>query len=276
MTAWIWSNGKLIAADELCVSPFDRGLTVGLGLFETVLAIDGRPMLLARHLARHAAGCARLGWSAPDSIGIEKGIHDLLSANRLTAGKSRVRLFQTAGSGTLADLSPGQGALTLLTAVPLPDGPERLSLTNSPWVRNERSALAGLKCASYAENLLALADAQARGFDEPLFLNTRDELCETATANLFLVTNGTLRTPALRSGCLPGIARGLVLELARNQGLAAEETTLGLDDLHRADEIFVTSALRGIVPINRLDDRHFIPGPITLRLKSVDLPGFAP
>ncbi len=264
MPEWIWSNGTLIAADELRVSPFDRGLTVGLGLFETILAVDGRPAFFDRHLARHAVGCARLGWPALDSAKVEQGIHDLLHANHLTTGTARVRLFQSAGSGPLADLSQGSSALTLLTAVPLTPGPEAISLTLSPWVRNERSALAGLKCASYAENLLALAAAQAAGFDEPLFLNTRNEVCETATANLFVVKDGNLRTPALTSGCLPGIARARVLEIARSQGLPTEVTTLQLEDLQAADELFLTSSLRGIVPVIRLDDLRFAPGPIAL------------
>lgn len=268
----IWCNGTLIAADELRVSPFDRGLTVGLGLFETILAVDGRPVFLDQHLARHAVGCARFGWPTPDSAKVGQGIHDLLHANHLTTGRARVRLFQTAGNGPLADLAQGPSALTLLTAAPLTPGPETISLTLSPWVRNERSPLAGLKCASYAENLLALAAAQAAGFDEPLFLNTRDEVCEVATANLFLVKDGTLRTPALTSGCLPGIARAQVLANARAQGLPTEETTLHLADLHHADELFLTSSLRGIVPINRFDDLHLPPGPITIHLRSADIP----
>jgi branched-chain amino acid aminotransferase len=266
MPEWIWSNGALIAADELRVSPFDRGLTVGLGLFETILAVDGRPVFLDQHLARHAVGCARLGWPPPDPAKVEQGIHDLLHANQLTIGSARVRLFQTAGSGPLADLARGPSALTLLTAATLTPGPETISLTLSPWVRNERSPLAGLKCASYAENLLALAAAQAAGFNEPLFLNTRDEVCETATANLFLVKDGTLRTPALTSGCLPGIARAQVLTQARAQGLPTEETTLHLADLHHADELFLTSSLRGIVPITRFDDLLLTAGAITSRL----------
>lgn len=266
MPEWIWSNGALIEADELRVSPFDRGLTVGLGLFETILAREGRPVLLDRHLARHALGCARFGWPAPDAAKMDQGILDLLHANRLTTGSARVRLFQTAGSGPLANPAQGPSALTLITAAPLSPGPETISLTLSSWVRNERSPLAGLKCASYAENLLGLAAVQAAGFDEALFLNTREEVCETATANLFVVKDGTLRTPALASGCLPGIARARVLEIANSLGIPTEETTLYFEDLQAADELFLTSALRGMVPIVRLDDLRLSPGSITLSL----------
>jgi branched-chain amino acid aminotransferase len=269
MASWIWSKGVVIAADELHISPFDRGLTVGLGLFETILVRSGQPVFLAQHLARHALGCKRLGWQELDPGWVEKGIREVLKANQLTRGSARVRLFQTAGVGPLAQLPQGPGALTLITAAPLTAPPEQLTLTLtlSPWLRNDRSPLSGLKCASYAENLLALAAAAATGFDEPLFLNTRDEVCETATANLFLIKDGTLRTPPLSSGCLPGISRALVLQLAQIHGLPIEEITLHLHDLQAADELFLTSALRGIVPVSRLDARQFSAGIITSRLR---------
>jgi len=267
MAEWIWCNGTLIAQDELRVSPFDRGLTVGLGLFETLRARDGQPAFLDRHLSRHAAGCLRLGWHELDPGWLAKGVHEVLKANRLTHGHARVRLFQTAGQGTLADLSQGDSALTLVTAAPLPPAPESLSLTLSSWVRNERSPLAGLKCASYAENLLALAATNARGFDEPLFLNSKGDVCESATANVFVVKNGTLRTPSLASGCLPGIARDVVLALAGEQGIPSGEATLGIDDLFAADELFLTSAVRGPIAISRLDDHNFQEGTITRQLR---------
>ena len=267
MAEWIWCNGSLITQDELRVSPFDRGFTVGLGLFETILAHDGQPIFLDRHLARHAAGCLRLGWHELDPGWLAKGVHEVLRANRLTHGRARVRLFQTAGRGTLADLAQGDSALTLVTTSALMPWPETISLTLSPWVRNERSPLAGLKCASYAENLLALAAAKARGFDEPLFLNTRDEICESATANVFIVKNGTLRTPSLASGCLPGIARDVVLSLAAEQGIPSVQTSLVLDDLLAADELLLTSALRGPIAISRFDNYHFQEGAITRQLR---------
>lgn len=270
MSEWIWSNGELIAADELRVSPFDRGLTVGLGLFETILAHEGCPVFLDRHLARHFLGCERFGWQQGDPLALERGIHEVLKANELTTGKARVRLFRTAGPGPLAELSAGPDARTLITATPLEPGREMVSITLSSWTRNERSPLAGLKCASYAENLLALAAAAADGFDETVFLNTRQEVCEAGTANLFLVRNGTLLTPALDSGCLPGIMRAHVLELARNLGLPAVEQSIHPDDLHQADELFLTSALRGIVPVVRFQSRELPQGPLTLRLRHAD------
>ncbi|HEY8960987.1 MAG TPA: aminotransferase class IV [Luteolibacter sp.] len=265
MSRTIWCDGRLIPADELRISPFDRGLTVGLGLFETILAIDGRPVFLDRHLARHADGCHRLGWGELDAETIRRAIFDLLTANGLEKGRARVRVFQTAGEGLREDPVAGPEAKLLLTAWAVSGGSASVSLTLSPWVRNERSALAGMKAASYAENVLALAAARKAGFEEPLFLNSRGEVCETATANFFIVKDGRIFTPPLASGCLPGVTRGWLLEFA---GADAEERILSPGDLATADEWFLTSAVRGVIPVDRWGDQtRKAPGEWTSRLQ---------
>jgi branched-chain amino acid aminotransferase len=139
----------------------------------------------------------------------------------------------------------------------------------SPWPRNERGALAGLKCASYAENLLALDAARREGFEETLFFNTSGELCEAATANVFLVANGVVKTPPLASGCLPGVTRGLVLELAARDGIECEEAVMGPEDLAAADEVFLTSATRGPVAISRVTGLRLPAPQVAVRLREL-------
>ena len=261
MSQRIWCNGRVMDAEELRVSPFDRGLTIGLGLFETLLAIDGRPVFFDRHWARHAAACRRFGWTAPDPGRLREAIGNLLRENKLGSGFGRVRWFQTAGGGALDQLQTGADALTLLTATAAAPVPDSVALTLCPWTRNERSPLAGLKTASYAENALALADARAKGFDESLWINGQGEICEASTANVFAVIDGCGFTPPASSGCLPGVTRAWVLEAAPRLGLAMEERVLSPADLARADELFLTSATRGVVPVSRLDDQEWnIPG----------------
>jgi branched-chain amino acid aminotransferase len=258
MTRMVWCDGWLIPANELRISPFDRGLTVGLGLFETILAIDGRPVFLDRHLVRHADGCRRLGWAELTAETIRPAILALLTANGLEKGRARVRLFQTAGEGRLEDPVAGPEARLVITAGEVSGVPDSVSLTLSPWIRNERSALVGVKAASYAENLIALSAARKAGFDEPLFLNSRGEICETATANLFIVKDGRIFTPPLTSGCLPGVTRAWLLEYA---GAKAEERVLWPGDLETADEWFLTSAVRGVLPVGRWEEgRRAHPG----------------
>jgi branched-subunit amino acid aminotransferase/4-amino-4-deoxychorismate lyase len=130
-------------------------------------------------------------------------------------------------------------------------------LVTADFPRNERSPLSGIKCASYAENLIALDQARRAGADEALFFNTRGELCEAATANVFLVRDGNVLTPPLSSGCLPGTMRARVM--AR---IAVKEQPLTAADLAAAEEVFVTSATRGVVPVVKWDGRVLQAGPV--------------
>ena len=244
----------------------DRGAIHGLGLFETMLAIDGVLLFADRHLARLRDGHERLGWPA-DFSGIHEIAAELLAKNHLGTGRARIRLTVTAGSGPIHDLTPGDDRLVWMTAVPAVDPPPSLSACLSPWPRNELSPLAGLKCASYSENLIALDQARRQGFDETIFLNTAGHLCEAATANLFLVIGGAILTPSLESGCLAGITREVIIELAAEIGISCEVGPLRLDHLHAADEVFLTSSTIGAVPLSRLGDREFPTGPVAMRLR---------
>lgn len=262
----LWCNGEWLDSDDLPIAPMDRGAILGLGLFETILALDGVPVFANRHLARLRAGCQKLGWETP-LPDLQEIAGELLVMNKLTSGRARIRLAITGGSGSINDLTAGTDRVVSIIACPLDDAPASLTANLSPWPRNERSPLAGLKCASYAENLVALDHARRQGFDETLFLNTAGHLCEAATANLFLVKNGALHTPSINSGCLPGITRAVVIELAARHGIASEERVTGLNDLHSADEIFLTSSTRGLAAVSRFGDRILRLGPVTESLR---------
>jgi branched-chain amino acid aminotransferase len=256
----IWRNGQWTEAEVLEIAPRDRGLLHGLGLFETLLAIDGRAVFADRHLARLQASCKRLGWNpeVPDITG------PVSSHGR---GRVRIRLTLTGGSGPLHDLSHGADHLWMLAASPVAEAPAPTSVNVSPFTRNEHSPLAGLKCASYAENLVALDHAGRLGFGETLFFNKAGHLCEAATANVFLVKEGTLRTPALDCGCLPGITRAVVIGLAARLGIPCMETRLTTDDLHSADGMFLTSSIRGVTGVTRLEQRTLPPCAVTATLR---------
>lgn len=262
----LWCNGEWLDSEDFSASPMDRGAILGLGLFETILALDGVLVFPDRHLARLRTGCQRLGWEIP-LPDLAQTAGDLLVLNKLTSGRARIRLAVTGGSGPINDLTPGNDRIVSIIVRPLDDAPASLTVNLSPWPRNERSPLAGLKCASYAENLVALDHARRLGFDETLFLNTTGHLCEAATANLFLVKNGALHTPSIQSGCLPGITRAVVIELAARHGIVCDERVTGLDDLHSADEIFLTSSTRGLVAVSRFEERILRQDPVTESLR---------
>lgn len=262
----LWSNGEWLNFQDFRVSPFDRGAILGLGLFETLLALDGVPVFADRHLARLLAACNQLRWNIllPD---FHETARELLVRNKLTTGRARIRLAVSGGCGPLNDITLGNNRVVTMIALPVDATPASLTVNFSPWPRNEYSALAGLKCASYAENLLALDHARRLGFQETIFRNTGGYLCEAATANLFLVKDGAIFTPPLDSGCLPGITRGIVMELAPQHGISCQQRNLTATDLHRADELFLTSSISGLLGISRFEEIHFPPGPITSLLR---------
>lgn len=264
----LWCNGRWLDPLDFSISPTDRGLMHGLGLFETLLALNGVPVFTERHLARLTGSCESLGWSFshPD---MRESMVELLRRNDLTNGRARIRLAVTGGSGVIQDLSPGKDHLAWMTASPAPELPDATSAIVSPWPRNEHSALKGLKCASYAENIIALQHAARLGFEETLFLNTAGHLCEAATSNVFLVKSGTLITPSLDSGCLPGITRAVVMEMAQKLGIPCKEKSIPVDELNAADEMFLTSSIRGVMAVSRFGGRTLIPGPVTGILNDV-------
>lgn len=243
----------------------DRGLTHGLGVFETMLALDGRLIAAERHFERLADGCDRLGIARVDPAAVIDALTPRLDAPELA--RARVRVARTGGAGGLSELA-GEDARTLLSLAPSPEPPASLRVMTAPWTRNERSPLAGIKCASYAENLVALDHARRHGVDELIFANTRGLWCEAATANVFGVFGGRLATPGASSGCLPGTAAARVLELAAAAGLETESGEIRLDEARGADELFLTSATRGVVAVSEWDGRAISPGPVTARLRA--------
>ena len=262
----LWCNGQWLEASDFTLSPMDRGVTFGLGLFETILAMDGEPVFAERHLARLRASCEQLGWH-PELPDFNNIMYQLIRRSHCTSGRARIRLAITGGSGLIHELALGPDHKICLTATAVADPPPTTTANLAPWVRNERSPLAGLKCASYAENLVALEHAARLGFEESVFLNTQGQLCEAATANLFVVRNGQLLTPSLASGCLPGITRSVVIELAGQLAIPCLQGEFTLPDLLAADECFLTSSIRGLMGVERFGERTFPPGPLTRRLR---------
>lgn len=262
----IWCNGQWQDGMDFSVAPQDRGLMHGLGLFETILAMDGVPIFACQHLARLRDGCARLGWRLPMPH-LQEVMMELIALNDLGVGRARIRLAISAGSGSVHHLALGEDHVMWMFATPVAEPPLMTTVNLSPWVRNERSALAGLKCASYAENLIALEYSARLGFGETVFLNSVGNLCEAATSNVFVVKDGAVFTPSLQSGCLPGITRKIVLKLALQWGIRCTECDLSFADIVAADEIFLTSSIRGLMGVSQFQEQRFESGPVTQVLR---------
>ena len=260
MTEAVWLNGTLLPSAEARLDPLAHGFLFGAGVYDSLRLRGGAPVALDRHLRRLADGAARLGLTAPDEVIVRRAVEELSAAHGLT--EARIRITLAAG---VADET-----ISLITLAPLLPVKASIALTLTRWRRNEHSPLAGIKFTACAENLLAQRAALAAGFDEALFLNTAGQLCEGAFSNVFLVSGGLVLTPPLASGCLPGITREIVLELCAAHGIQYSEQTLTADDAVMAEELFVTSSLRGVQPVHRLDAVTFpAPGPVTQRLAAL-------
>ncbi|HEX4815687.1 MAG TPA: aminodeoxychorismate lyase [Nonomuraea sp.] len=264
MRAWV--NGRLLDDPREPALPVsDHGFTVGDGVFESVKVVSGTPFALTRHLRRLAASAAGLGLPEPQEDAVRGGVAAVLAGQDLALG--RLRITYTGGP---APFGSGRGdappTLVVVADAMTPwEGPT--SVVTVPWPRNERGAIAGLKTTSYAENVVALAQAQRQGASEALFANTAGSLCEGTGSNVFYVLDGELRTPTLASGCLAGISRALLLEWygdAPVEGVPLREVDEPVGVLERAEEIFLVSTTRDVQAVRRCDGRDLqAPGPVT-------------
>lgn len=262
----VWFGGQLVAAGEARLSPFDHGLLVGDGVFETVRVYGGEPFALTRHLKRLGRSATGLGLSAPDHRELREATAQVLAANDLR--EARVRITITGGVAPLGSERGDAPPTVVVAASALRPWAPTAAVAIVPWTRNERGAVAGLKTISYAENVRALAYAKERGADEAIFANTRAELCEATGSNVFVVRGGVVQTPPEASGCLLGVTRALVVESCAALGLRVEEVALPIGALTAADEAFLTSTVREVQPIESVDLRPMpaAPGPVTKQL----------
>jgi branched-chain amino acid aminotransferase len=255
----VWINGTLYAPEDARVSVFDHGILVGDGVFETIKAVHGRPFALTRHLRRLAASAAGLGLPEPDLDAIRRGTLDILAAAPAW-DVTRIRITVTGGPGPLGSDRGTDGPTTIIAVSEQWPFPPTTDVSVVPWPRNERGALAGLKTTSYGENVKALAYARERGGAEAIFGNLAGNLCEGTGSNVFLVRGDRLITPPLSSGCLAGVTRALALEW-----LGGEEEDVPLAEFVEANEVFITSTARDVLPVRAIDGRELptAPGPVT-------------
>jgi branched-chain amino acid aminotransferase len=262
----IWTEGRMVAPDEAALSAVDHGITVGDGVFETCAVLDGQAFALTRHLARLERSASGMGMADLDLHKVRGGVDAVLAA---APDAGRLRITVTDGVGPLGS-GRSDGPQTVVVAatpaVVVPTG----RAARSPWTRNENSAVAGLKTTSYAENVVSLADAIAKGGDESVFANTRGELCEGTGSNVFIEIGGELVTPPLSVGCLAGITRELLLEWGAEEGLPVREAKDGELPFSALDQVaagearmLLTGSVRNVQPTVWLDGVHLEVGDLS-------------
>ena len=262
MRAWI--NGQLVPEPGgPAVGVTDHGLTVGDGVFEAIKVVHGQPFALTLHLERLSRSAAGLGLPDVDEDAVRRGVAAVLEGQELPLG--RIRITYTGGPAPLGSGRGDAPPTLIVVADTMGEWPPTTAVATVPWPRNERGALAGLKTTSYAENVVALAEAKRRGAGEAIFANLAGHLCEGTGTNVFYVVDGELRTPTLASGCLAGVTRKLVLEWYG--GVEVDEP---IEVVAGASEVFLVSTTRDVQGVARWDDRELpAPGPVTKEAQAV-------
>jgi len=266
MPGAVYVNGRITPEDQAVVPVFDHGFLYGEGVYEVCRTYRGRPFLLDRHLHRLRTSAGLIALTVPHSDGeFETRISDTMAAAGLfpwrTGGADAyIRLLLTRGVGELTYDPAATPTPTLVIIARPHKTPDPRIYEDGVGVsivsiqRNAPAALNPLiKSNNLLNNALAMQHALAHGGFEAVMRNARGELAECSQSNLFVVSGGVVRTPPLESGLLAGITRQFVLELCRDEGVVAEEVTLHDADLLEADEAFITSSTREIVPVARVD-----------------------
>jgi len=267
--AAVWVNGRPGGA----VSPIERGLHYGDGLFETIACVGGRPRFLALHLERLARGCARLGFEFPDRGELER---EILAA--AAAPGAIVKVLLTRGPAVARGYaSSGAEQPTRVTLRYRWDEEPRsrlagVSVRTAALRLGENPALAGLKHLNRLEQVLARREWSDGDIAEALMFSASGRLISGVMSNVFLVEGQRLRTPLLDRCGVAGIMRQVVLREAARAGIAVEEASLDAEDLARAREIFLTSAVIGLRPVRALDGRVCEIGALTRELQQLVAP----
>ncbi|MEI9937808.1 MAG: branched-chain-amino-acid transaminase [Pseudomonadota bacterium] len=254
-------DGQLVSEQNAKISVLDHGLLYGDGLFEGIRVRAGRIFRLEQHLARLALGARYLGLDLPfDNEGRARIVRETVAA--FGQKEAYVRLLVTRGEGPLGvdpTTCKKPTVVCIVAAIGLYSAEQRaqgLSMITSSYRRpNPDVQDVAIKTLNYLGSVLAKQEAKQQGADEALLLNNSGRVAEAAVANIFALRGRTLSTPPAIDGCLEGINRGAVLELARELGLSVSERSLSRRDLLAADDVFLTGSGAGVVGVRSLDGR---------------------
>ena len=251
-------EGRLVPPEQAVVPVMDRGFLYGDSVYEVVRTYGGRVFELGRHLARMERSAARIGLALPPRERIESELFRTIEA----AGnaESYARIVVTRGEGRFGlapHLAEGLNRLIFIVKqleTPPPEQYERgLQMAVTRIRRNPPEALdPALKTGNYLNSVLALRESYAAGADDALMLDLQGHPAEASTSNIFSVHRGEIVTPPLELGMLHGVTRGLVLEVARAEGLPVREEPSDLETFAAADEAFVTSTIREVMAVTSL------------------------
>lgn len=264
----LFHNDRLLPVEKVRLSPGQAGLLSGWGIFTTLRIVRGEAFAYERHWRRleKDAAIIRLPMPyAPTKARIH--LQEVIRANTVSEGCARIYLvYNKAGFWQSEEPQPEVDLIIYTSDLPMFKEPIRLDLREHG--RHAASPLAGVKTISWLNNVWSSAEAQRNGYDEVVLLNERTEVAECTAANIFAVKNGKVFTPPLASGCLEGVTRAILFEIAPEAGIPVIEQTLLHDDLYQADEVFVSSTNRNVLGVGEIAGHAIAnaPGPVTRRV----------
>lgn len=254
MHRFLLHNDEIRETGDLSLSPGQTGFLTGWGVFSTIRVYAGVMFAFDRHFERmqHDAGKMRVPFPQ-DPLWLEDKLYRLIHANGAENATLRVNIVRNHGGLFQGDAPKPPFDLVAFTANVADWGPTvRLGVV--PHGRHAASEFAGIKYTSWAQNLTWYERAHEQGWDEVVLLNEREEVAECTSANIFIAKQGAVYTPPLSSGSLPGVTRAVLIEEIRpTSGLRVLEKTLFLSDLEDADEVFITSTTRELLPVVEID-----------------------
>lgn len=267
---YIILNGEKTSSNSRCISPYDRGFTLGHGIFETIMIKDGTTPLLSYHWDRITKSLEVLGIKIPfDFLDLARMIDSLITDNKLSGSRGGIRLTITDGVSARGLLSDGtQSPTFILTTFNVPDPVDTpMNATIVETRRNENSLSSKIKSISYLDNILAQKEALSKGFDLAILLNSKSNVAEGAISNIFAIKRNKIYTPLICDGALPGVVRHVLLNVLEHSQYSIHEKTITVNELYDADEVFITNALLGVKKIARIDEIKYMKGDITSEIQ---------
>jgi branched-chain amino acid aminotransferase len=264
----VFHNEELKPIEKVRLSPGQAGLICGWGIFTTMRISRGQAFAYERHWRRLEKDAGITHIPMPYTAAkVRVHLHEVIRANQVTDGCARIYLIYNDVGFWQSDEERPQTDLIIYSAS-LPEYREPIRLGLQEHGRHAASPLAGVKSTSWLPNVWAVAEAQRQGLDEVVLLNERGEIAECTAANIFVVKSGKVYTPPLNSGCLEGVTRGILFEIAPEAGVAVMQQTLRPEDLFSADEVFISSTNRNLLGVGEIAGHTIAkaPGPVTRQL----------
>ena len=247
------------------------GLICGWGIFTTIRIARGEAFAYERHWRRLDKHAAIINLPMPYAAAkVRMHLHEVIRANKITEGCARIYLIYN-NLGFWQSDEPRPQVDLLICSAGLPEYSDSARLGLRAHGRHAAAPLSGVKSISWLNNVWAVAEAAKEGFDEVVLLNERSEVSECTSANIFVVKNGKVLTPPLSSGCLEGVTRGILMEIAPESGVSVAAQSLHPEDLYSADEVFISSTNRNVIGVGEIAGHKIAaaPGPVTQRLNEL-------